>query len=218
MSKIYSRKNNIKRKTNLVCGFTLIETLTVIFIFSILVLGISELSKVIFKDIKQNMSSLGDLDNARAVASNFTNEIRTASYGNDGGYPLYQVNNSQIIFYSNYGQSNGIVAKIRYFLVDDTLKKGIIIPTGSPLNYNSSLEKIITIQDDITNGNTPIFYYYNGNYEGSSSTSPLSQPVNVNQVKYILIKMNILKENTNLSDDAFTVSAGASIRNLKTNL
>ena len=216
MNIFLKKKNNCKIKLD--SGFTLVETMTVIFIFSLLALGISGLSNVIFKDIRQNMSSLGDLDNARAVAADFTNEIRTASYGNDGGYPLYQVGDSQIIFYSNDNQSPGVMTKIRYFLVDDTLKKGVTIPTGSPLNYNSLLEKVTTVQDDITNGNTPIFYYYDGSYTGSSSTSPLSQPVNVNQVKYVLIKMNILKVNTNSSNNTFTVSAGASIRNLKTNL
>jgi len=204
-----------KKILNLMFGFTLVEMMTAIFIFSLLALGISELSNVIFKDIKQNMSSVGDLDNARMVAINFTNEVRTASYGNDGGYPLYQAGDSQIIFYSNYGQSSGIMAKIRYFLVDNTLKKGVTIPTGNPLNYDSLLEKITTVQNNITNKNTPVFYYYDENYTGNSSIPPLSQPVNISQIKYISIKMNILKINTNSSNNTFTISFGASIRNLK---
>lgn len=210
---MYKFKNKKINSTN---GFTLVETMVVIFIFSLLALGISQLSNVIFKDIKQNMSSLDNLDSARSIASKFTNEIRSASYGNDGGYPLYQVGNSQIIFYSNYGQSPNVVAKIRYFLSGTTLKKGVIVPTTNPVSYSSLLEKITNVQYNVKN--SILFYYYNGDYTGSSSTSPLSQPVNVNEVKYISIKMDVPKQNNSTSTDIFTVSAGAAIRNLKTNL
>ena len=209
-------KKMIYKKSKL--GFTLIETMVSIFIFSILALGVTTLFTNIFKSSRNQLTSVNNIDSARAITSNFVNQIRIASVGNDGGYPINQASDTQIIFYSSYGQSSGILARIRYFLSGKTLKEGIIIPTGNPLAYNSAQEKIITVQSNVISTGQPIFFYYDGNYIGSSSTPPLAQPVNVNLVKYVLISMNILRQVSAISTSTFNVSAGASIRNLKTNL
>ena len=108
------------------------------------------------------------------------------------------------------------MARIRYYLATSTLYKGVIVPSGSPLTYNLGQEKILTVQTDLISTTTPIFYYYDGNYNGSST--PLTQPVNTTQIKYVKINLNILKQNTISDSSTFNISTGASIRNLKTNL
>jgi prepilin-type N-terminal cleavage/methylation domain-containing protein len=210
-------KNN-KKITKGSCGFTLVETLVVIFIFSFLAVGVSTLLIYILKDSRGQITTIDNLDNTRLVASNFTNQIRSAVYGNDGGYPIYQAGNSQIIFYSNYGQSTGIQAKFRYFLDGTTLKRGVIVPTINPLNYSSLLEKVTVVQSNLVNTNKPVFYYYDGNYDASIATTSLSQPVNVNNIKYISIKMDVLKDASNPSLGYYTITSGAAIRSLKNNL
>ena len=65
-------------------------------------------------------------------------------------------------------------------------------------------------------GGNPLFSYYDGNYNGSGS--PLSQPVNINVIRFVKINLTVLKDVTPNSTNTFTVTAGASIRNLKTNL
>lgn len=194
----YSTKKN---------GFTLVETIVVISIFTILALGVTTLFSHIFINSRERLVSIDNIDQARLVANNFTNEIRVASVGNDGSYPINQAGDNQIIFYSNYGQAAGIISRIRYYSATSTLYKGVTIPTGSPLIYNLNTEKITAVQNNMISTTTPIFYYYDGNYTGSST--PLIQPINANQVKYVKINLNLDKEN---------ISAGASIRNLKTNL
>jgi prepilin-type N-terminal cleavage/methylation domain-containing protein len=213
IQQIFNKKIKIK-----ITGFTLTETMVAISIFTILAFGVSTLFSHIFISSRNRLTSISNIDSARTVATNFINEIRIASIGNDGGYPLNQASDSQIIFYSNYGQNPGVIAKIRYYLNENILNKGITIPTGSPLTYNSAQEKITMAQDNIINTGQPIFYYYDGNYNGSSSTPPLAQPINVNLVKYVAINMDILRQSSTISTSTFTVSAGASIRNLKTNL
>jgi prepilin-type N-terminal cleavage/methylation domain-containing protein len=212
---LYTKRNTKKYQS----AFTLIETLLVIAVFTILAFGVNTLVSYMFMNSINRTNSLGNIDTAGIVATNFINEIRDASVGNDGGYPLNQASTTQIIFYTNYGQSAGILAKIRYFISGTTLKKGVTIPTGTPLAYNSAQEKISTVQNGlVSTSTTAIFYYYDGNYSGSTSTPPLTQPVNVTQVKYILMTLTILKKDTNLSTSTFIVNAGASVRSLKTNL
>ena len=197
-------------------GFTLIETLVVIFIFSILAVGVTTLFTHIFVNSKNQLISMDNVDYANSAVSNFTNELRVAAVGNNGSFPLAQASDTQIIFYSTYKQTPGIVARFRYFLATSTLLEGLIVPTGSPLTYNLAQEKVVTVQNNIANTGEAIFYYYDGDYTGSST--PFAQPINVNRVKYVRISLNILKQSPTVSTSTFTVSAGTSIRNLKTNL
>jgi prepilin-type N-terminal cleavage/methylation domain-containing protein len=206
-----SKKNIIKNR-----GFTLTETIVVIFIFTLLAIGVTTLFTNIFVNSRERLSSIDNIDQASLVATKFTNQIRVASVGNDGSYPINQAGDTQIIFYSNYGQATGTIARVRYYLNKNTLYKGVVIPTGTPLSYNLGAESITTVQKDIINFGTPIFYYYNGDYTGSST--PLTQPISINQVKYVQINLDILKKDTKTATTTFTISAGASIRNLKINL
>ncbi len=205
-----------KKRVKLVHGFTLIETMVTIFIFTILALGASALMKNIIIDSKQELLSLDNADRARLVAFNFTNELRSASVGVDGSYPITQASSSQIIFYSSYGNSTGLVNRIRYFISGTELKKGVVTPSGNPLSYSASPEIIKTIGTGINNMSTPLFYYYDSSYDGDSS--PLNQPVNIPSIKYVRINMIILKLSSRNSTSTFVINTGSSIRNLKTNL
>lgn len=197
-------------------GFTLIELLVVIAITSLLIFDISSLVGSIFTNSQQQISSSANVDYAMNLTSKFTNEIRNASMGNDGAFSLGLASNSEIIFYSSAYTTGSNANRIHYWLSNNTLYKGIVEPTGSPLTYNLASEKVTTAQVDLVNGLTPVFYYYNGDYNGN--TTALSQPVNINQVKFVRINLIILKKVSQGSASNFTVSSGASIRNLKNNL
>jgi prepilin-type N-terminal cleavage/methylation domain-containing protein len=204
------------KNTKNINGFTLMETMVTIGIFSILALGTSALMKDIITNTRQENFSIENADRSRFAAFNFINEIRSASIGVDGSYPITQASSSQIIFYSSYGNKNSLVNKIRYFISDSKLKKSVIEPSGNPLAYNPSSEIITTVATDIKNDSTPLFYYYNSDYDGNYP--PLNQPVNINSIRYVKINMIILKQNSRNSTDTFNINAGSSIRNLKTNL
>ncbi|MHB8651621.1 MAG: PulJ/GspJ family protein [Minisyncoccota bacterium] len=196
-------------------GFTLVETVVVIFFFSMLMYGVVSLFVAILKNTRQQSTSLDNVYQATMISSNFVNQLRSASYGNDGSYPLNQAGDTQVIFYSGLGGSGTTVQRIRYYLSGSTLYKGVVVPTGSPLSYNLGSETVSVVVTNLSTGGSPLFAYYDGAYDGS--TSPLAQPVNVNQVKFVNMNLPILK-NTELSTNTIVVSAGATIRNLKTNL
>ncbi len=96
------------------------------------------------------------------------------------------------------------------------LYKGVIDPSGTPLSYNTANEVTTKLISDMSIGANPLFYYYDGNYNGSGSS--IAQPVNINQVKFVKINLSILKQSVQNSTSTFTVSGGAAIRNLKNNL
>lgn len=219
MIKSNSIKNTRKHFTNVTKssnGFTLIEMLATIFIFTILMAGIGALFKNVFVSSVQQNKAIRGIDQARKVTRDFTNELRNGITGNNGSYPINQAGNSEIIFYSNYGTSGSNVNRIRYYLSNQSLYKGVVTPSGNPPTYNIASEVIRPVQTGVINGGTPIFYYYPDTFGGT--TTALSQPVNVNQVKFVEMNLNVLKQNGSATSSSFTVSAGTTIRNLKSNL
>lgn len=207
-------KNTVKKFG----GFTLVEVLITVFIFTVLTLGASTITLTIFRNYKQQSQSLSSVEQVTLVSSKFTSELRNANYGNNGSYPLNSAGDSQIIFYSSSGATGTLINRIRYYLSGNTLYKGIVIPTGNPLTYTLSSEIVNPVQNNVVNAttSTPVFYYYDGNYNGSGN--PLSQPVNVNQVKFVKINLIVLKQPGVSTTTTFTFDTGAAMRNLKNNL
>jgi type II secretory pathway pseudopilin PulG len=198
-------------------GFTIIEVVVVMAIFIIVIFGLSVMLNKIFVNSNQEMMSMNNIDQSRMVSSTFVNEIRNAIMGNDGSYALNYVGDSQIIFYSNFRNNNSfIVNRIRYFIDDNNLYKGVVTPTGSPLTYNLASEKVKLIQSDLKNEDVPLFFYYDGEYDGLGDH--ILQPVNINQVRFIKINLIVLNQTTQNSNSVFNVSAGATIRSVKDNL
>jgi prepilin-type N-terminal cleavage/methylation domain-containing protein len=197
-------------------GFTLVEVIVVVAIFVVLIFGLVAMLNAIFVNSNQQLLSLDSIDQARAVLSTFTNEVRNASTGSDGSYPLNQAADSQIIFFSNYGVKNGAIERIRYYISGNILYKGIVLPTGSPLSYNLSSETVKAIMTGISNTSGQLFFYYDGNYNGT--TSALAQPVNLNSVRFIKMNLNVLNQITKNSTSTFAISAGSAIRSVKDNL
>jgi len=204
-------ENNFKQK-----GFTLVETIIVIAVFTILIFLVSAMLNSIFVDSNQQLMSLSSIDQARSALVTFTNEVRNATTGSDGSYALGQAGDNQIVFYTNYGTSTSTVERIRYYVSGNNLYKGVVLPTGSPLSYNLSSEVVRPVVVGISNGSTPAFYYYDGNY--ACLTNALAQPVNINQVRFIKISLAVLNQITPNDASTFPVTAGVAIRSVKDNL
>ncbi|KKP43313.1 MAG: hypothetical protein UR31_C0008G0005 [Parcubacteria group bacterium GW2011_GWA2_33_14] len=148
-------------------GFTILELLVAVSIFGVLIIMAALLFTNIFTGSNQQFSALNNVDQARLVTSRFTNEIRNATTGVEGSYSLNTASDNQIIFYSRSTSPGATINRIRYYLEDNNLYKGVTLPSGNPPDYNLALESNIIVQKDIANGATPIFTYYDGNYNGS---------------------------------------------------
>ncbi len=205
---------NSKRET--ARGFTLIEMLMTIFIFTVLMGGVSLLFIEVFNTSKHKSAEIYTIDSARKVLFNFTNEMRSAAYGADGSYPINQAGNSQLIIFSPYG-GDGSVQRIRYFLSSTTLYKGITVAAGTPPVYNTATETVWPVLSNVVNGATPVFQYYDGTFAGTST--PLVQPVSVTAITFAQMNLQLLSQSaTTNATGTFYMTGGAAVRNLKTNL
>lgn len=194
-------------------GFTVLELLIAMGIFSLLTLGVSW---ILISSLRTNrivfdqLSAQGD---GRKALQHIVNDIRRAEASSTGGFPLETVTTSTIIFYANIDE-DGYRERVRFWLSDRTLKKGIVKPAGSPLVYNTANESIVDIGHDIVNTSTPVFSYYDENFIGTGV--PLTQPVTSTDVHVVRVQLQIEKD-PNKTPVPLLVESTAHIRSLKTN-
>ena len=194
---------------------TLIELLVALGIFMLVSAALSSILTVAFQARTIIWEQLSTQKEGRQIVQDFTNELRSVTASSIGAYVLETAQNNQIVFYSNI-DSDSWRERIRYFLDDDILKKGVTKPSGTPLGYATSTDEVITemIHDVINGTTTPVFYYYDEDYIGSEN--PMTLPVTLTAVRVVGIKL-ILEENPRMSPAPLEIETKAQIRNLKTN-
>ncbi len=185
------------------------------FAFCLIAFGLIALVSGILTSSSKQSGMLADTDQARKVAFQISTELRNAQVGADGSYPLNVAGAQQIIFFTNADRDN-TVERVRYFIQNGDLWKGVTEYNGS--SYNTSTESSYVVQDNLANGSNPVFYYYDGSFTGSSTQTSLSQPVNVTGVKFVKVVLTVTNRGGVKNTNTFTVTAGAAVRNLKTNL
>ncbi len=195
-------------------GFSLIEVLVAIGIFALLVASITAifLNSTRAKDII--FEQLLTQSEGRRAVINFINDVRRANYSSIGAYPLQTAGTSTIVFYSDI-DGDTLRERIRYFTSSTILERGVIKPTGTPLSYPTSSEVVTAVAHSVANTSS-VFYYYDQNYAGASTSTPLSQPVNVMAVRLVEIRL-VLERDPFKSPVPLYVQTKTEIRNLKSN-
>ena len=198
-------------------AFTLVELLVAIGIF---VMITSIVAEYIFRSYEVNRFSLemsDAIEYAKKGVEIMVKEVREASYGDNGDYPIAQADSQSITFYTDI-DSDSEIEKVRYFLSGVNLIKGITEPTsGLPVQYLSANEATSTISQYIRNNTDPIFYYYNGDYPTDTINNPLPSPVTINSVRLIRLFLKINIDPAKAPGD-FDLEEFVNLRNLKDNL
>jgi len=196
-------------------GFTLMEMVVAIFCFCLIAAGMIGLISAMFTINRQQGGLLSDQDQARKLAFGIMSELRNCQSSSLGAYAIDTAQDQQLIFYSNV-DSDQAIEKIRYFVQNGQLWKGVTKPGGSPLGYYPASEVTTMVQNNLANGASPIFYYYDDSYTGTQSA--LAQPVNIANINFVRISLSIYNKAGVNNANTYTVTASAAIRNLKTNL
>jgi len=196
-------------------GFTLGELLISIFILSILTITVTSFQRDIFilnRTIDNNLTAQLEV---RRITKVMVAELRKSSVSSVGGYPISVASTSEIVFFSDI-TSDGLKERVRYFLDNTKLKKGVTSPSGNPLVYNLGNESITTLISDVRASSTqPIFQYFNEDYSGSSL--PLSFPVNIPDIR--LVKITVIIDRDPVLPPAEIIGTSqVNLRNLKDNL
>lgn len=197
-------------------GFTIIEVIVTIAIFTVLSLGIIGLFTDLFRNSSRQGISIANADQTRKLCNRISQELRNAVSGTNGAYALGTANAQELMFYSNVDGGTDI-ERVRYYLSAGKLYRGIVKQSGSPAGYTGTETSQVMQTDVANNGSTPLFYYYNDTYDDNTD-SALSQPVNVAQVTYVKLNIEVYKKTDPNSTGKYTVTAGTTLRSLKANL
>lgn len=197
-------------------GFTLVEMLVSAFIMGLVILGALAFAVYYFQSSSFSFEEVQTINEAQIGTTTIIREIREARISEVGGWPLETANDSSLVFYSDIND-DGRTDRVRYFIENGELKKGVIEPTLPPVSYPTSNEQIRTIAYYVDNGSSPLFTYYNGDWPGDTINNPLALSERLLNTRYVTVHLRI---NVNPISGAqpIELQSGVSIRSLKDNL
>ena len=203
----------MKKQKKLKNGFTLIEILVSVFIIALIGVVVVNFQIDIFSLNKISSDNMNAQTDARKTLRVMTTELRSMSPSDSGSYAIAEAGTSTITFYVNIDDDNS-KEQIRYFQSGNYLKKGVTKSIGTV--YNPANEVITNLISDLANNSSsPIFYYYDKNYDGA--TDPLTIPINIPSIR--LVKINIIiDKDQDKSPAPVNITTQVSLRNLKDNL
>lgn len=192
-------------------GFTLIEIVVAMAITSGLAFFFMTLARDTTDATLRFNSQLMTQQQIEQTMQLIVPEIRSIAQGIDGAYPIAEATTSTFQFYSDVDR-NGSFDRVRYFLSNGTLKKGVIKPTGSPPVYATSSEAITDVVAGVVGGTT-LFSYYDSSATSSTSNA-LPSPVDVLRIKTIKITI-VANQGTSAKPSLVGAETSATIRNLR---
>ncbi len=193
-------------------GFTLLEVLVAMGLFIMIIGGITSFITITFKANDIIFNQLSAQKDARTALSMVVKELRNANSSSIGSYVIDTAASSTLIFYSDI-DGDTYKERVRYFVSGNSLKKGVIKPSGTPLTYNTAGETIITVANNLIPASQP-FQYFDESYNGNG-IGLLAQPVNVTAIHFIRITI-VIDQKPNVAPVPLTASTEVEIRNLKT--
>lgn len=198
-------------------GFSLIETIITIFIFSLALVAVSFFILNFYRNYKFTFEQTQAINEARKGIETMIKEIREARHGDDGSYPIKEADDFQFIFYSDIDKDEA-VERVRYFLDGTDFKKGVIEPSNDPPEYILADEIVSTLSQYVRNNISElVFTYYNGDWPSDTINNPLPTLTRLTETKlmHVYLKINV---DPNRPPDDFELESDTQIRNLKTNL
>lgn len=107
-------KNDIK---NLLTGFTMIETIVTIFVFTLILGALFGFVTMAYRTYGYTWEQSLAIDEARRGIEIMVKEIREARSGDNGSFAIERADDKQFIFYSDI-DNDGKTERVRYFLGD----------------------------------------------------------------------------------------------------
>jgi len=155
-------------------GFTLVETIVVIFVFSILMGGITLAVLSLYRTHGYEWEQSLAIEEAKRGVETMVREIREAREGEDGSYPIEFAGDKEFIFYSDI-DGDGKTERVRYFLghIDtkthiqecQSLQRGgsCFVSFSNFLNGNLKKAEVrVSVQGDLGASNEYIDIYVDG--------------------------------------------------------
>lgn len=195
-------------------GFTLVETIMVVSLYTIMLIVITASITDLYKTNGYTIAQSYEVDQARRGIQTLVDDAREMTYADDGTFPVAVMEAARIGFYSDV-DNDPLVEYVEYVLSSTTINKRIYKPTGSPPVYNLVTPVQTNILSEYVQNNiqgVTTFSYFDSAGNQLTSTSSL-----LTDVRYIETKV-IVNIDPHRSPGEFLLRSGVAPRNLKDNL
>ena len=192
-------------------GFTLVEMLVVISLFSLIMLAMTSSIASLYRTNARAFAQSYEVFHARHGIEAATRDIREMTFGDDGTYPLVAMSSTSISFFSDIDRDNS-VEFVKYVLSTTTLYRYVYHATGTPVIYSSTTpDATYTISEYVQNNlqSTSTFRYFVDGGKPAVATST------VTDIRYISLDV-IVNVDPNRDPGEYTLHSSISPRNLKT--
>lgn len=193
-------------------GVTLVEILVVTTIGLLLMLGIYQFAANTLQYRNEFGGRLQLLDDVRQIMKPMAGVIRQAQDSSVGDYAIEEAASTTLTVFSDI-IDNPYRERVRYFVEDSELKRGVLTPSGQPLVYDEADEEIEVLMRNIS---SVTFLYYGEDYRGTSSA--LIHPFPVSDVRMVEVVITIDDDPNREPNPLGEVSMFVQLRNLKNNL
>lgn len=195
-------------------GYTLIEVMMTIAILTLLIGSVVGLLVYYLKSYSFSFDQQQLVYEAQNSLTRIIREIREAKTGEDGSWPIVSCEPNNLIYYTDV-TNDGRTDRIRYFLENNQLKRGVTEPTLPPVTYPADQEKIQLLIEHVDPLSEPVFTYYNGNWPTDNINNPLASDRCIYDTRYIHLSVNITT--TGDTKKILKLESGVMLRNLKDN-
>ena len=191
-------------------AMTLIETLVAIAVMMIAMQGFTYL----FTKVWATNGFILEAGMASAAASRATNQIviqlRGVKQADNGDYPIEAADDFSLTIYAD-ADDDGVTEKVRYFLdqPNDQMKIGITEPDTSvqPPTYTGTETVTVMTNYVVNESDDPVFYYYNDDYPGDTTTNPLATPASIASIQlvrvHLLVNIDPINAPNNINIESF---------------
>jgi prepilin-type N-terminal cleavage/methylation domain-containing protein len=197
-------------------GFTLVEMLISIFLIGSVSALVSTFAVYYFQNYSFSFEENQSIGAAQTALTQVIREVRETRAADNGAYAVNDAQDNSFTFFSDV-TNDGRSDRVRYFIENGSLKRGVIEPTVSPVTYLTASEKIKIIVDNIDNNGKALFTYYNGAWPSDTTNNPLPLAQRILNTRFVsvYIRINI---NPGKAAQPFELTSGVAIRSLKDNL
>ncbi len=189
-------------------GLTFIEMIVTLGMFVLIMAVITNSILFFYRANSSSLEQAIQVETARRGIELFVRDVREATYGDDGAFPLQAIATSSMTFYSDT-DTDGAIERIRYSLSGKTLYRNVTEPTGSPAAYTGG-GVTTTVSDYVRNfdEDSSVFRYYNASSTEVAVSGSVSSIVSVT----IKLVVDIVQKHT---PGTYTLTESATIRNLR---
>ena len=189
-------------------GLTFIEMLITIGIVATIMVAVVNSILFFYRANNTALEQSYQIDSARRGTEFLVQDLREATHGDDGSYPVASIGTSSLMFFTDVGDDQ-IVERVTYTLSGATLYRTVLAPSGTPPSYTTGAATT-TISTYVRNieEDEPVFRYYDR--DGVEVTDM----TRVGDVRFVSVSLvvNILPTR---APEEFTLRASATLRNLR---